>query len=288
MEDLFPDLSDLEFVDIVGIWSPGLQAYQPTHDEVRAELWMFNNFYMGRSDLVPDRIFEIHRDSTPVVAGHVWNAQGPIFAQYQRPIYTAIDAEWPGLPRQWRRIFPFAEIMRDVDMRAFTCTMSYLLAFAMHCHVKKVRLFGMLMLDEVERRQQLPGFMHMIRVVKEAGMEVVVAPLLWAQWETLAASPGYSLEATPFPGPYGLEKIEARHHQWIAVWEQDPYTNKNYHAVLTPNKLLQHQLPVQHRRSILRQREDHDGASVPGGVLVGQTDQDFAESGSGVGEIDGI
>lgn len=87
------------------------------------------------------------------------------------------------------------------------------------------------MLDEIERRNQLPGVMHCIEYAQSHGTNVEVPPLLWVQWKTLCSRPEYSLSAMPFPGAYGLSTAFQRNHKFMEIWEKE----HQYHVLETPN-----------------------------------------------------
>lgn len=78
--------------------------------------------------------------------------------------------------------FPLEEIVKRFKIPYFTCTLSYMIAYAIYLGYEKIRLFGMDPPEEWEHKADKPRITYWLGVAKGLGIEYELTPgsKLWA------------------------------------------------------------------------------------------------------------
>lgn len=148
------------------------------------QVWTMNDYYKWFPDLMPDMVFEIHKEGTIEECQKDGRFPGDYKTFYNESGADIVTRFSHGLDNE-------CDVKLDVLIdtfgeKFFVGTFSYMFAWAIQMHIKQITIEGIYLRDSGEYATQIPGMLRNIYEARRRGVEVIV-PGGWENtWRSLA------------------------------------------------------------------------------------------------------
>lgn len=150
------------------------------------QVWTMNDYYKWFPDLMPNMIFEIHRDGAIELARKSGRYPGDYKQYYNQSGADIVTRFSHGLENECDvKLDVLTETFGD---KFFVGTFSFMFAWAIQMHFKSITIEGIYLRDSDEYATQIPGMLRNIAEARRRGIEVIVPGGWEDKWRTLANS----------------------------------------------------------------------------------------------------